>query len=159
MKNCTPVEVYSGEGELLKKAEVPAEYLTANALRDAGTVVDLDGDGQNEFIAGNVVLDKDLNIIAKLVKGDELNPESMEHYPADLDNDGKMEVVTTTYTIEQINPAPERLIISDYQGNRLAEMETANWVSAIAFGDLNNDGFKEIVVSNHYTYPLQIFGL
>jgi hypothetical protein len=75
----------------------------------------------------------------------------------DLFNDSKMETVILV-------PQPgdfvgeTMILVFDEDGELLWNYNYPTWIDSIAFGDINGDGAKEIIVAGHYTAPISVFG-
>jgi hypothetical protein len=114
-------------------------------------VSDLDQDGTKEILIGPTIFDTEFNIKQKLPLS------SSEMQIDDLDNDGKQEIIVF-YTLSHSYVSSTIICIMNSDGQILWNYEYPTWINSYAIEDLNNDGYKEILISGHHTAPITVFG-
>ena len=114
-------------------------------------VADFDHDEEQEIIIGPTIYDSNFNVKQRLPIA------SKEMKIDDLDNDGNQEIIVF-YRKSNTYVSPTSIYVMNPMGEILWNYEYPTWINSYAIEDLDNDGFKEILVVGHNTSPITVFG-
>lgn len=152
----------SGQGKLLAVAtrndeDQPRTYIfdakgtLITTLAVGGPIAWATNGQTGVFVAGEKLFDSQWSVVGMLPK----SPAAL--FIVDLNGDGQDEIVSLSNTTEGLTDTPVILSIFDQHAKQLWSYRYPHWIDAVAFGDLNNNGRKEIVVSGHFDVPITIF--
>jgi hypothetical protein len=114
-------------------------------------VQDLDNDGRKEIVIGPTIYDTDFNVKQRL------STAISEMRIDDLDNDGNQEIIAF-YPKSRSYISSTIISVMSVDGEILWNYEYSPWINSYAIADLDNDGFKEILVAGHHRAPITVFG-
>ena len=78
-------------------------------------------------------------------------------FKVDLFGDSKIEtIVLAQQPVSYVGST--MIFVFDEDGELLWNYNYPTWINSIAFGDINDDGEKEILVAGHSTDPITVFG-
>jgi len=77
----------------------------------------------------------------------------------DINNDGNSEIILLARQPVSYVGVTKIFILNSSNGELIWKYTYPTWINSATVEDINNDGFKEIIVTGHYTAPITIFGL